>query len=147
MELVGVPALAARASAGEHQRAPAARMIERDLQSCIAAHRQAADVCAFNLEVIEHSDTIAHNVLVAVGPPVGRYVRRQVTTRGIGDATIALAEFTQLWLPAAMVASEFVQEQERRALPHLFVIEPHVVRRDSVRHSRLLRSILKRSYA
>src|ERR1700690_2477967 len=84
--------------------------------------------------MIEHRDGIAHHMAIAVG--VGRWWRvgRRIAARGIGDATVTLAEFAQLRLPAAMVAGEFMHEQDRRPLPHLFVKEPHIVVCERVRH-------------
>jgi hypothetical protein len=87
-----------------------------------------------DLEMIEHGDAIAHHMLVGVGIAVGRRVRRRIATRGIGDAAIALAEFAHLLLPAAVIAGEFMHEQNRRALTDLFVIETDFVGCDCVRH-------------
>src|SRR5450755_3728119 len=100
----------------------------------IAAHRQADDVRSVDLEMIEHGDGVAHHVQVAVGVARGRHVGRRITAKGISDAAVALAEFAQLRLPAAVIAGEFVHEQNRRALPYFFVIEPHVVGCGGVRH-------------
>ena len=38
-------------------------MIERDLQRRVAAHRQADDMRALDLEMIEHGDAIAHHMV------------------------------------------------------------------------------------
>ena len=109
-------------------------MIERDLQRGVAAHRQTDDMRTFYFEMIEHGDGVAHHVLVAVGVARRRHVGRRIAARGIGDAAVALAEFAELRLPAAMVAGEFVHEQDRRALPRFFVMEPHIVGCERVRH-------------
>ena len=68
VEVVRVPALGARAGAGQHQRAHALWMIERDLQRGVAAHRQANEMRAVDLEMIEHGHGIAHDMLIACRP-------------------------------------------------------------------------------
>src|SRR5665213_219777 len=87
-----------------------------------------------DLEMIEHRDAIAHHVLVAVSIGRCRNVGRGIAARRIGDGAVALAEFAQLRLPAAVVGCKLMHEQNGRTLPHFFVIELHVVGCDGVRH-------------
>ena len=109
-------------------------MIERDLQTGIAAHRQADEMRGIDLEVIEHRHRVAHDVVVAVDIRVCRHIGRRVAARRIGDAAVALAELAHLRLPAAVVGGEFVHEQNGRALPDLLVIKPHFIGGDRVWH-------------
>ena len=87
-----------------------------------------------DLEMIEHRDCVAHDMLKAVDVARHRHVGRRIAARGIGDAAVALAEFTQLRFPTAVIATEFMHEQDRRPLPHLLVMQPYFVGRDGERH-------------
>jgi hypothetical protein len=109
-------------------------MVERDLQGGIAAHRQADEMRALDSKMVECGDAIAHHMQIGIGLRIGRHVGRRIAARGISDAAMALAEFAHLRLPAAMVGSEFVHEQDRRARSGFLVIQLHVVGRRCVRH-------------
>src|SRR5215475_503894 len=84
--------------------------------------------------MIEYGNGVAHDMLVTVDVRISRYIGWFVAARGIGDAAIAFAEFSELRLPTAMVAGELMHEQYRRAVANFFVVELNFVWCDRVRH-------------
>jgi hypothetical protein len=69
----------------------------------------------FDLEMIKDRDRVAHDMLETVGGRICRYVGRLVAARRVGDAAVAFAKFTQLRLPAAVIARKFMHKQNNRA--------------------------------
>src|SRR5262249_21393460 len=134
VKLIRVPALAARSRTGQHQRAHASGIVERDLENGVTTHRQANQMRLLNFKMVEYRNGVAHDMLVTVDVRINRYIGRFVSACGIDDAAMALAKFAQLRLPAAMVAGELVHEQYRRALSNFFVMELNFVWRYRVRH-------------
>jgi hypothetical protein len=108
--------------------------VQADLQGGVAAHRQADDVRLVDLEMIEHRDRVVAEIFIAVDVRGSRHVRRRIAARGIDDAAMLAREMPHLRLPAAVVAGEFVHEQNRRAAAGFLVIEAHAVFRQGMGH-------------
>lgn len=104
------------------------------LQGGVTAHRQTNKMCLFDFQMVEYCDGVAHDMPVTVGARIGRYIGGFVAARRIGDTAVTFAEFTELVLPAAMVAGELVHEQYRPAESNFFVMEFYFVWRDGIRH-------------
>src|ERR1700692_658107 len=80
-----------------------------------------------NRKMIEHRQNVVGRAVLAIGRRILRYVRWRIAARGIGDGPVALPEMLKLLFPAAMIAGEFMDEDDRRAASGFLVIEPHAV--------------------
>jgi hypothetical protein len=118
---------AANAAAGYHRGQNPLRVPERQVQGGEAAHREADHVRPPDLEAVEHGDRVRHRALLGVRLRVGGHVRRRVAAGRVGDAAIGPREEPHLRLPAAVVAGELVDEQERLALTGLLGMQLHAV--------------------
>src|SRR6185295_2587953 len=92
-------------------------------QRGVAAHAQADDVRLLDLGCVEHGDRIALEERLAVKLLVGRAVRGWIAARSPGDAAPVAPEVAHLIFPAAVVAAELVDEQDRRAATGFLVVD------------------------
>src|SRR4029079_16813631 len=74
MKFFRIPAFTAGAGTGKDKRSHAARIIERDLQDGVTAHRQTNKVGPFDFQMVEYCDSVAHDMPVTVGARIGRYI-------------------------------------------------------------------------
>src|SRR5581483_2560381 len=127
----------APATAGSGHRDASLRVPHAHMQRRVGAHGMADDVRLRELECIhERDDVVARDVLpVPLG--IARHIGRRIAALAVGDAAMRAREMPQLRLPAAIVAGIFVHENDRRALPGLFVIEADAVGSRDVRHQGL----------
>src|ERR1700712_982682 len=88
----------------------------------------------WDLEVVEHRDRIAIEMLVAVGVRGRWHIGRRVAACGIGDAAMSAREVAHLRLPIGVVGRKFMQEDDRCSLAGLLEIEPYIVAGDGIGH-------------
>ena len=86
------------------------------------------------LQVIEHGERVAIEMLVGVDVGGRRHVGRRVAARGIGDAAMAAREVAHLRFPVGVVGRELVQEDDRGSAPGLFEIEADIILGDGIGH-------------
>lgn len=89
---------------------------------------------ARHAEVIQHGDGVLHRPLLRVGGRGGRYIRRRIAARVIGDAAIAAAEVAHLRFPASGIASKLMNEKNRDAASGRFAEELHPIIGDRIGH-------------
>src|SRR5215203_4189892 len=77
--------------------------------------------------MVENRADIVGRACLRVGAHVLWLIGRQIAPSIEGDATVAPSEVTHLWLPATMVAREFVHEDHGAAGAGFLVVEPHAV--------------------
>src|ERR1039458_4903289 len=153
MKCLREPALAARAGAGERHRAHAIGVVERDLQRRVAAHRQADDVRAFDLEMIEHGNGVAHHMLVGsflilssrFNSSSVRTVRNLITgsvTRRRRSTSCTMAPVASISISTKMPSLNLPTLYARRRLPQtsLLAVPPAEVTEDSSVEISLFRS-------
>src|SRR5262249_10512345 len=114
----------AGADARRDERARALGMAQAEMQGRERAHAQAHDMRALDLEVIEDGGDIVGLLLLAIDVGIVGYVRGRIAARVVGNAAIAPREEAQLRLPAAEIAREFMDEDQRITVARLLVIEP-----------------------
>ena len=138
---VGVPmegrTLAARASvagAAHHQRERALREHEAEVQRGEAAHRQADHVGLVDLEVIENGLDVLGGLGLRVALRVTRDIRGRVAAGVEGDRAVPPGEELHLRRPAMEIVGELVNEEDRRALPDLLVVQLDAVGSRRVGH-------------
>ena len=86
-------------------------------------------MCALlDLGRVEHGDGVALEELLPVQLLVGRAVRGRIAARAPGDAAPAAPEVAHLVFPAAVVAGELMDEQDRRAATGFLVVDARAVR-------------------
>src|SRR5690554_5179178 len=81
----------------------------------------------------QHRDDVVRGTILRIGLGIGGYVGRGKAAGGIGDAPVAPREVPHLRLPAPIIATEFVEEDDGRAGAALLVIEIHAVVGDDLR--------------
>ena len=106
-----------------------------------AAHGQAADMRAGNAEAVEHGQDVVGGHVLAVGRGLLRHVGWRVAAGREADRAVAAAEMVQLQRPAAVVAGELVNEDQRRAVPGFLYEQLYVVRRGREAHVVVLSEI------
>ena len=119
--------LGAVAGAGDDKRPGAVRVAKSDVEGAEAAHREADDVGLCDPQVIEDGDGIGDGAGLRVRGLVAGHIGGRVAAGVVGDAAIAPAEGADLGLPAAIVAGELMDEEQRRPRAGLFVVELHAI--------------------
>jgi hypothetical protein len=76
-----------------------------------------------NFEAVEHGQNAGALMLESVVFGARRNVRRRIAARVVSDTTIAPREMAQLRFPAAVLAHEFVHEQDSRSLAGFLVVQ------------------------
>src|SRR5215203_4287445 len=122
------------AAAQDRDRPAAARLHDACVQRRISTHGMADNVRTPEREPIQYREDIGSSEILAVTLRANWYIRRRIATGAKGNAVVRLREGTHLHLPAAMIAGEFVHEHDRRAGPHLLVVEADTIVRRDVRH-------------
>src|ERR1700722_2553819 len=102
-------------------------MAKAEMQRREPAHGKAADMRLPDRKMIEHRQDVVGRAVLAIGRRILRYVRWRVAAGGLGDGAVALAEMLKLLFPAAMVAGEFMDEDDRRAAAGFLKVQPHAV--------------------
>src|SRR5438034_5815062 len=110
----------------------------RSVQGCETAHRQPDDMRAVELQMIQHRDDVVARVGLGIARRILRHVGGRKAARIEGDATEVAREKAHLRLPAAIVAGEFMDEQQRHAAARCLVIELDAVLGGGVGHGILL---------
>ncbi len=121
--------------AGDDGREAALGVAQREVKGGEATHRESNDVSTIDLEVIEHGQRIRHRPELREGSTVIGNVRRGVATGCVRDALVTPREAGYLRFPAAVIAGELVNEQDRSAVAssHL-VMEGNAVIGQGMRH-------------
>src|SRR5664279_1765813 len=78
-------------------------------------------------KMIKHRQNVVSGAVLAIGRRILRYVRWRIAARGIGDGPVAPAKMQKLLFPAAMIAGEFMDEDDRRAASGFLVVQPYAV--------------------
>src|SRR5215472_3526800 len=89
-----------------------------------------------DLECVEHRTNIVTGALLRIQLTVCGNVRWRIAAGVKRDASIALAEVTQLHFIGAYIASELMNEDNRNSSAHFLVIELDFVVRGQMRHGR-----------
>src|SRR5882762_9778045 len=95
-------------------------------------------------KTIKHHQNIVGGTVLAVGRWILRHVRWRIAARGIGDGPVAPAEMLKLLFPAAMIAGEFMDEDDRRSASGFLVVQPYAVISGGKSHGQLQSQPLKR---
>ena len=91
------------------------------------AHRQADDMGLVDPQMIEHRGDVVRRPGLGVFRHIVRHVRRRIAARGVGDRPVSLAEMPHLGFPGAVVAGEFMHEDDRRARTAFLVVQADAV--------------------
>src|SRR5260370_40468780 len=67
-------------------------------------------------EAVEHRDRVGDGAALGVGGGVGGHVRGRVAAGGVGDTAVSRGKEPDLRLPAAVIAGELVDEDQRLPL-------------------------------
>src|ERR1700722_6455946 len=102
-------------------------MAKAEMQRREPAHGKAENMRLRNRKMINHPQNVVGRAALAIGRRILRYVRWRIAARGIGDGPVALPEMLKLLFPAAMIAGEFMDEDDRRAASGFLVVQPHAV--------------------
>src|SRR6202047_540241 len=121
-ELLAHIQLCAIAAAGHAQRQGPRRMAKAEMQRRKTTHREATDMRLLDTKMIEHHENVVRRAVLAVGRRILRHVRRRIAARGIGDGPVTPAKMLKLLFPAAMIAGEFMDEDDRRAAAGFLII-------------------------
>ena len=78
-------------------------------------------------ERIHDGDDVAAHDVLAITRRIARHVRRRIAAGTEGDAAMRTREIAHLRFPGAVVAGEFMDEDDRRSRPGLFAVEPGAV--------------------
>src|SRR6266446_6522360 len=119
--------LAAIAGASDRERARALRRPQAKMHGAEAAHRKPHYMRLVDVQRVEHGNGIVGSDGLRMGVDAVRHVRRRIAACGIGDASVTAAEKAQLRLPACVIAAEFMNEKDRRALARLLHMELHAI--------------------
>src|SRR5204863_7995807 len=133
------------AAAGDDERAGALGVGDADMQRRKPAHRQADDMGALELQVIEQRDRVVARMLLRIAAAVLRHLGRRKAARVVGDAAEVAGKEAKLGLPAPVVAGELVDENDGRAVARLLVVQTGRVPRDCMGHAFLLEGTLNRA--
>src|SRR6266849_4378360 len=129
--------LGAIAAAGHAQRQGSRRMAKAEMQRSETTHREATDMRLLDTKMIEHHENVVRCAVLAIGRRILRHVRRRIAARGIGDGPVTPAKMLKLLFPAAMIAGEFMDEDDRRAASGFLIIWPYAVIRGCKSHGQL----------
>src|SRR6185312_3220777 len=110
-------------AAGDAERAGARGMAQTEMQRGEAAHRQAHDMRALDAQMVEHRRDVIGGARLRIGAGTLRHLGGRVAAGVEGDAAIALAEMTELRLPAPEIAGELMNKDDRRPCAGLLVVE------------------------
>ncbi len=130
--------LGAVTAAAHGERAGARRMAESEMQCGEAPHRQAGDMSTVYTEMIEHRENVIGGAILGIGGNRLRHIGGGIAAGVEGNDAVTPAEMPDLRLPAAIVAREFMDEDDRRPGPGLLAVQLHSVVGDSVWHRSLL---------
>src|SRR5260370_32390404 len=97
-------------------------MAQAEMQRRETTHREAADMRLRDTKMIEHHENVVGCAVLAIGRWILRHVRRRIAARGIGDGAVAPAEMLKLLFPAAMIAGEFMDEDDRRTAACFLIV-------------------------
>ena len=95
----------------------------------------ADDMRLADAERIHQRDDVAPRDILTVARRIGGDVGRRIAALAVGDATMRPGEAAHLRLPGAVVAGEFMHEDNGRARAGFFVIEMDAVRGFDLGHS------------
>src|SRR5258707_1270557 len=95
-------------------------------------------------KTIKHHQNIVGGAVLAVGRRILRHVRWRIAARGIGDGPVAPTKMLKLLFPAAMIAGEFMDEDDRRAASGFLVVQPYAVVGRSKSHVQLRFQLVER---
>jgi hypothetical protein len=126
----------AGATGGSDQRAQPFRMEHRQHQPGIGAHGETNDVCACDLQSVEHGNGVGGGDVVAIGGRVVGNVGGRIAARRHDDTAVGPGKMRYLRRPAAVVAGELVEEQDRMAGAPLLDVELRAVLCSDMRHGR-----------
>ena len=118
----------APAATGRGHRDATLRMAHADMQRGIGAHRMADHMRFLDAERIHDARSRRRARCLGRSVPGRRNIGRRIAALAIGDAAMRAREAAHLRLPGAVVAGEFMHENDGRAGAGLFVIETDAVR-------------------
>src|SRR6266850_1963767 len=82
----------------------------------------AADMRLLDTKTIKHHQDIVGGTVLAVGRRILRHVRWRIAARGIGDGPVAPTKMLKLLFPAAVIAGEFMDEDDRRSASSFLIV-------------------------
>src|SRR5260370_29256926 len=88
-------------------------------------------------KMIKHHQNVVGSAVLAVGRRILLHVRWRIAARGIGDGPVAPAKMLKLLFPAAMIAGEFMDEDDRRGASGFLVVSPYALISGSKSHGQL----------
>ncbi len=115
--------LRAIAAAGDDQRQGACGVAEAEMQRREAAHRQADHMRLADAQVVQHGGDVVRGAGLGVACRIVRDIGRRIAARGVADRAVALAEMPHLRFPGAVVAGEFMHEDQRRAGAGFLIVQ------------------------
>lgn len=102
-------------------------MGECEVKSAKPAHRQTYDMSLLDLQSIEHGYRVGYCVVLGIARRIGGHTRRWISPSCVSYAAMTTRKRTHLRLPAPVVSSELMDEQDRTPRAGRFDMEVDVV--------------------
>src|SRR4051812_10615729 len=122
------------AAAGEGEGKRALRVAQTEVQRRVGSHRKPDDVRARDLQAVEHAADVVAGPLLRVAVGVLGNVGGRIATSVVCNAAVQAREVPHLRLPAAVIAAEFVHENDGRAGTGFLVMQSDAVIRFDLGH-------------
>src|SRR6266511_3009249 len=100
------------AAARHHQRTRALRIGEAEVECREAADGKSDDMSFVDFQRVEHGTNVVARTILRITLSIRRHVRGRITPRVVGDAPIAAGKIANLRFPRAIVAGEFMHEDD-----------------------------------
>jgi hypothetical protein len=110
-----------------HERARHLGIPEAKVQHRVSAHRQAADMGAWDAEMRHHAAQVLDRGVLRERRRIAGDVGRRVAARVIRDHLVAAGEEANLRVPAAAIPRKLVAQHEWESLSGDLVVKPHAV--------------------
>src|SRR5690606_15812904 len=123
------------ASQSRHRKA-AFRVTQAHVQCGIGAHGMSHDVRPLDRKGVHEFDHIETSPVLLVQGRIGWHVRRWITARAEGDASMRSTEAPHLRLPGPVITGKFMDEDYRLAFTLYFVVQIHAIAGFEDRHAR-----------
>ena len=98
------------------------RVVNAEVKRGKSAHRKPDDMRLVDLELVEHVYRVIDRAPLRIFLDRIRNLRWRIAARIVGDAAVAAGEIADLKLPGAIVAGEFMDEQDRPAGAAVLVV-------------------------
>src|SRR6202012_446578 len=91
---------------------------------------------------IQYVDDVIGGARLRIGIDGWRNIRRRKPPRRKGDAAMATRKEIELWFPAPVIATELMDENDRRARSRALVEQPHTIACRRKAHRKLLQGMI-----